>query len=722
MTDTAHASLVDREEELGELVDALDQSRLVTVTGPGGVGKTMLAWALAAGDRIPPDQHVRWVELAAEDASSIADAVADVVGDTHAATDALEAVVEALAAGPGLLVLDNCEQAVEPVAEVVEVLLARCPDLRILATSRVPLGAADEYVLPLAPLLAPIEGADFETIGTSPAVTLFELRARAASPRFQVTAANADAVADICRHLDGLPLAIELAAARVHSVAPEEMAQRLDDRLQVSQRPPVHRSGRHRSLAKALSWSYELLSDAERRGFDRLSVFSAGFTADAARAVTAVDDGVEVDNLLGALATRSMLVVEGGAGDRRYRVLDTLSEFGRRNLLGGDDTKAAYDALREHFLVFLDEAAVGLQGPNEAVWAARVHADMPNIRTVLTRAVQTIDVDTALRVVVALFDFAFYRMRREVGAWAEEAVALPGAPMHHLYGRVAGVAGYLAWQRGATDDAGRLTDVAIAHSPSWIAYDSLGTIEMFRGHVDRALPAYTRAVAIATTDKNDFLRSIATAQLGFAHVFAGIGDAAALTAEADGLARAIGNPTALAFASFATGTALFDSDPDQALEALERAVELAAGVDNRLTRGAATTTLEELRTKLGRRSVPDDLDAAVTQVENWMALGNAPNLWLTVRRIGRDFAALKQYEAAALAFGAEAGADSKLPLRVREGDRHHTAVARTQEALGVDGYALHAARGAALSPEQLVAALRAAADSYLGGGGGDARP
>lgn len=714
MIDTAYATLVDRDEELVELVGALATRRLVTLTGPGGVGKTRLAWAVATSDAIPADHALKWVELAAEDAGSVADAVADVVGDSHAATDAVEAVVEGLATGPGVLVLDNCEQAIEAVGELVSVLLAQCPELRILVTSRVPLGLAEEHVLPLAPLLPPVEGADFETIGTSPAVELFAVRAQAASPRFRITAANAGAVADICRHLDGLPLAIELAAARVHSVDPAEMAQRLDDRMQVARRPPVHRSGRHRSLAKALSWSYELLSDDERRAFDRLSVFSGSFNAEAAAAVTHADGVDTVRDLLAALSTRSMLVVEIGAGERRYRVLDTLSEFGQRNLLSGDDTKPAYDALRDHFLAFVDDAAAGIQGADEAQWAARVHADMPNIRTVFTRAIKTIDVDTALKVVVALFDFAFFRMRREVGAWAEEAVALPGAPVHHLYGKAAAVAGYLAWQRGATDDAGSLTDLALAHSASWVAYDSLGTIEMFRGRVDRAIPAYTRAVAIAAADHNDYLRAIALAQLGFARVFAGADDAVELAAEADALARTVGNPTAIATAAWVSGTALFDNDPEQAVEALEVAVELAAGVDNRLTRGAAATTLEELHTKLGKRSVAGDLDAALTQVENWLALGNAPNLWLTVRRIGRNFATLEQFDAAAVAFGAEAAADSKLPLRVREGDRHHTAVARAQEALGVDGYAHQAARGASLSPDSLVAELRAAADAARG--------
>ncbi|MBV9934407.1 MAG: hypothetical protein JO367_08895, partial [Actinobacteria bacterium] len=680
-----------------------------TMTGPGGVGKTSLAWAVASDRQGGSGERSWWVELAAADGTGIADAVAGVVGDTHAASSVVDALSEALAGSPALLVLDNCDHVVEPVAALVDVLLSRCPALHVLATSRVPLGHASEYVYPLAPMLPPVDGADLAAIEASPAVELFATRARAVSPLFRLTATNAAAVADICRHLDGLPLAIELAAARVHTIAPGDIAQHLDDRLQLLRKASFHRSGRHLSLAKALSWSYELLTGDEQRAFDRLSVFAGSFGEDAAAAITGIDDRRQLTELFRVLVARSMVAVDLDIPERRYRVLDSLREFGERNLLAGDDTKPAFDALRTHYLALVEQAAVGLQGPDEARWVGVLQRDLPNVRTVFTRAVKTIDVDTALRLVVGLFDFAFHRMRREVGTWAEEAIALPGATVHHLYGKAAGVAGYLAWQRGATDEALAFTERAVAHSPSWIAYDSLGTIELFRGRVDRALPAYSRAASVAAADKNDFLRSIATAQLGFAHVFAGTGDAAPLTADADAAARAIGNPTAVAFASFTIGTALFDGDPPRAVEALENAVELAAGVDNRITLGAAATTLEELRAKLGVRSLAEDLDAALSQVENWLSLGNAPNVWLTVRRIARTFVALEQYEAAALAFGAEAAAESKLPLRVREGDRYSVAIARTREALGTEGYAHHAARGASLSPDALLTELRIAA-------------
>jgi predicted ATPase len=709
MMETAHASLVDRNDELADLRVELGRARLVTVTGPGGVGKTSLAWALGADVGATATDRTWWVELAAADDTDIADTVAGVVGDTRAGVDVVDALIETLSGAPTLLVLDNCDRVVEPVAALLDLLLPRCPALRVLATSRVPLVHAEEVVYPLAPMLPPVDGADLATIEASPAVALFETRARAVSPFFRVTAANADAVADICRHLEGLPLAIELAAARVHTIAPIDIAQHLDDRLHLLRKASFHRSGRHLSLTKALSWSYELLTGQEQQAFDRLAVFSGSFTDDAAAAVTDIPDRKALSDLFHVLVARSMVGIEMDIPERRYRVLDSLREFGERNLLGGDNTKPAYDALRSHYLAVAEQAAVGLQGPDEARWVALLQRDLPNLRTVFTRAVKTIDVDTALRLVVALFDFAFHRMRREVGTWAEEAIALPGAPVHHLYGKAAGVAGYLAWQRGATDDAAGFSELAVAHSASWVAYDSVGTIELFRGRVDRALPAYTRAVAVGTAEKNDFLRSIATAQLGFAHVFAGIDDAAELTAEATAVALALGNPTAVAFANWATGTALFDSDPKRAVEALEHAVELAAGVDNRITLGAATTTLEELHTKLGGRSVPEDLVAALGQVENWLALGNAPNVWLTVRRIGRDLAALDAYEAAALAFGAEAAAESKLPLRVRERDRHAVAIARTRESLGEESYAHHAARGASLSPDALLTELRIAA-------------
>jgi predicted ATPase/class 3 adenylate cyclase len=703
--------LLGRDDDLDVVVNAIRDSRLVTVTGPGGVGKTRLG--LAAANRVGAANPARvwWVELAAIDADGLADAVANVVGDTGAGIDVLEALVTTLSIAPGVVILDNCEHVLARTGEVVQTLLNGCPDLRVLVTSRVPLGLSTEHVVVLDPLATPDDDADLAAIEASPAVAMFNHRARAASPRFELSESNASAVAEICRRLDGLPLAIELAAARVHSIPPAEIVHFLDERLRLLRRSQRDRSGRHRSLEEALRWSYELLAEDEQHAFNRLAVFAGSFSPAAAGAVVGINDTLDVLDLLDGLAERSMVVAAGNEVEARYRVLETLAEFGRRQLEaeGGDADLAALEAHRAYYLALVEEAAVGLQGPDEARWVQLLHSDLANVRTVFTRAVAAIDVDTALRLVVALFDYAFYRMRRDVGHWAAAAIALPGAEAHPLYGAAAGVAGFLAWERGATDDATRYTDIAFAGTPNWVAYDSLGTLELFRGRVSRAIGAYESAASIAAAAGNDFLQSIAISQHAFCRVLAGLDDAVEVVATAERLARATGNPTAIAQVAWATGTALFDRHPRRALEVLERALDLSRAVDNRMGYGAALTTAEELRTKLGSRPVATDLDIAIEQVEYWMAMGNAPNLWLTVRRIARDFAGLGQFAAAALAFGAEAGAASKLPMRAREGERHDAAMARAEQALGGGEYARQAERGAAMTPEELVAELRAQA-------------
>ena len=524
---------------------------------------------------------------------------------------------------------------------------------------------------------------------------------------------NADDVAEICRRLDGLPLAIELAAARVHSVPPAEIARHLDRRLRLLSRARPDRAGRYRSLEEALQWSYESLSPEEQAAFDRLSVFAGSFAPAAAAGVVGIDDPLDVLDMLDALAERSMVVAVGTETEARYHVLETLGELGRRNLAESEASADALETHRRYYMTLVEDAAVGLQGPDEARWVQLLHSDMANVRSVFFRAVENIDVDTALRIVVALFDYAFYRMRRDVGQWAAEAIALPGAEAHPLYSAAAGVAGYLAWERGAVDDAARYTDIALAGTPNWVAFDSFGTLELFGGQLDAAAEAFAQAAALAAESGNDYLRAIALSQVGFARAFAGRDDALEVAETAEPIAEALGNPTAIAQVAWAMATTLFNSDPVRALAKLELAMDVAAPVDNRMCRGAAVTTAEEIRTKLGGRPVDLDLDVAVQQVEYWMTMGNAPNLWLTVRRIGRNFASLGDYEAAAIAFGAESGATSKLPLRVGERHRHEQAVASVTAALGESEYERLAARGASLSSEALVGELRSRANTVL---------
>jgi predicted ATPase/DNA-binding SARP family transcriptional activator len=692
--------LVGRSRELTMLLDGLATSRLVTLTGVGGVGKTRLA--LAGAHRVAPLQggRVWWVELAPVDAGGVAHAAANVVGGVRQGVDAVAASIAALDTGPALLVLDNCEHVAEAVRSLVGALLNGCPDLHVLCTSRTALDIAGEQVLVVSPL------------PHAAAVEVFLRRASAASHGFTATEANRDAIDEIARRLDGLPLALELAAARVRSMSPVEIAGHLDERFRLLRRTHRDTSGRERNLEDTVRWSHELLSADERALFDALSVFASSFTAEAAAAV-AGRDLLDVIDLLDVLVQRSMVVVVDHDVETRFGLLETLREFGQRSL--ESTAERAGEVAGAHTRYYLDmatDAAVGIQTSGEARWVQVLHADLANVRGAFCRAVEGGDVDTALRIVVSLFDYAFFRLRREVGEWALDAVELPGAADHPLYAPACGAAGYLAWQRGALDDARRLAVLGVDSGGGWIAHDALATIELFQGRVGDAARHYALAGDAAAADANTYLEAIALGQRSFAAVFAavpgeGTGDEAIdLAATAQEFAFRSGNPTANAHTAWAMGVALFDRDPAGALEELARCIELARDVDNKMSQGAASSPAEELRTKLSRRGAAEDFLAGVEQVEFWVEAGNISTMWGTVRRVARALAALGRYELAAVALGAEAGATLKLPVREREQRRHDAVVAEVTRALGATAFEAAASRGAAMSAESLVAALR----------------
>jgi predicted ATPase/class 3 adenylate cyclase len=703
--------LIGREADLADVRAALAGARLVTITGVGGVGKTRLALAAAHIESRTYGDRTWWIELATVDADAVAYAVANVVGGARQGVDALTATMAKLEVAPAFLVLDNCEHVVAEARAVITPLLARCPDLRVLATSRAALEIAGEQLVVLAPLAAPSEGASFADVAASPSVEVFLRRAQAASRGFELTPANADAVADICRRLDGLPLALELAAARVRSIPPAEIARHLDERFRLLRGAHRDATGRERRLEDVVRWSHELLSPEERELFDRLSVFAGSFTVEAVAAVADLEI-LDASELLDGLVGRSMLTVVEDDTFARYGILETMRAFGRARLDAARATAGPLDGHRRYYVHLAESAAAGLQGPAEARWVRVLHADFANLRAAFIRAAAEGDIDTCARIVVALFDYAFFRMRREVGLWAAETVSLAGAPEHPLYGLASAVAGYLAWERGALDDAIHHTTVAVDADATWLAYDALGTIRLFQGRVDDAREAYAKAVDIADASSNRYLGALALGQLAFAYVFAtedGAEERALeFAAAAVATARESGNPTANAHSSWAMGIALFDRDPAGALEDLAYCMEVSREVDNRMSLGAAATPAEELRTKLSRRTVADDLRAALEHIDYWVTAGNTPNFWGTVRRVARDFAALGSPAWAAVALGADAEASLKLPLREREQARHEAVVAEVRAALGPDGFAEQAARGAAISPAELVSQLRAA--------------
>ena len=379
-------SFVGRRGELAEVRRLLAGSRLVTLTGVGGVGKTRLALRAAAGLRRAFRDGVWLVRLdQLRDEALVAQAVAAALGlQDRAGYAPAAALAEYLAGRQLLLVLDNCEHLVDATAKLADALLRAAAGLRVLATSREALNIDGEMVLPVPTLPVPEAGQPLTAaeLGVFPAVRLFAERAAQVVPGFTVTEANAAAVAGICRRLEGLPLAIELAAARLPVLSPEQIDARLGDRLGLLTRGSRARPARQQTLRASIEWSYELCSPAERLLWARLSVFAGGFELDAAEGICA-DDRLAADDmleLLAALAGKSVLTAEHRAGVARYRPPEVLREYGQERLRESGEFTALRRRHRDWHEQLARQADIDWLSPQVADWTARLFREHANVQ------------------------------------------------------------------------------------------------------------------------------------------------------------------------------------------------------------------------------------------------------------------------------------------------------------------------------------------------------
>lgn len=387
-TASALTSFVGRAADVARVGGLLGTARLVTLTGPGGAGKTRLAIEVGR-------QHgeVRVAELAPlGDADELAAAVlaavrpAEIVTRAPDEADLVDRLLAALAGRNLLLVLDNCEHLVDAVARLAHTLLTRRPGLRVLATSREPLGVPGETLHPVDALL------------DDDAVRLFAERGAAVRPGFAVTDALRPAVREICRRLDGQPLAIELAAARLRALTPAEIRARLDDRFRLLTTGPRTAEPRHQTLRAVIDWSWDLLDEPERALARRLSVFAAGATEEGARAVNGPDP--DTLDLLAALVDKSLLVARPG-DPTRYRMLETIRAYAAERLDEADERTAAEAAHTALVLDLLETAEPRLRGPDQLRWVARLRAESDDLTAVLRRVVAARDAALAQRLVAA---------------------------------------------------------------------------------------------------------------------------------------------------------------------------------------------------------------------------------------------------------------------------------------------------------------------------------
>lgn len=426
-------ALIGREAELASLPGLGRDAPVLTLVGAGGVGKTRLALAAAAQARGAFKDGAWLVELApVADPTLLTRVVAAAMG-VHEEQDRplLDTLLAFLRNAQLLIVLDNCEHLVDAAARWVERVLQASPGVRVLATSREPLGIASERVWRLLPLRTPDAGANPspEELMTYPAPQLFAERARAADPAFRITPANATAVAHICQQLDGMPLALELAAARVRSMRVDQIADRLRDRFALLTRGSRTALERHQTLRSLIDWSHELLSEPERALLRRLPVFAGGWTLEAAESACA-GDGLAAEDileLLAALVEKSLVMLDAQAADARYRMLETIRQYGLEKLQAAGEEAAVRTRHLRQLVEFTDAIRTRLTGEDQLHWHARVEVELDNIRVALNWADQCGQPAAGLRILNALHRHWYKTMQwGEIVEWQQRLVRCYG--------------------------------------------------------------------------------------------------------------------------------------------------------------------------------------------------------------------------------------------------------------------------------------------------------
>jgi predicted ATPase/DNA-binding SARP family transcriptional activator len=715
--------LIGRQRELADLSATLQRARVVTVTGTGGVGKTLLALHAAAAETQRFRDGAWLVELAAlGDPALVADAIGTTLGvqQRHGLSVA-ERLVEYLRPKRVLLVLDNCEHVIDVVARVVEAIVAGCPRVTVLATSREPLGVAGEHLRPLAPLPVPPGGlTDVGTAAAVPSVQLLVDRAAAVAPDFALRPDNLVAVGEICRRLDGLPLAIELAAARLRAMSPAEVAARLHAGS------PLLRGGRRiadqrqRSLWNLIDWSYELLDDEQRQVFERLSVFAGAFTLAAAWEVcrgAVGNDEPEIADVVAGLVDRSMVVAQVSATPEegtRYALLDVLRAYGRQRLVERGEEQAACRAHVEYAVRFAESAESGLEGPDEGRWAAAVATVVEDLRAAHLWAVEN-DLDLAVRLSAALHMYAETRVVSEMCDWAartvrvaeDRAVSHPRLPV--VYAAAAAGARF----RGDLATTAALAERAVALSrgscgrAAWYARNALADVALFEGRLADAERIFGDLAREAGDAGDGYLRTLAVWNLAFVRAYAGDTEGAvALATQARRQAHALGSPTMIAWATYSEAEVLLDADPERALALLDEAIASARAIGSQYLVGVALISQASVQARHG-----DPVRALLRfqdVLAHWHDAGGWTQLWVAMRSIVSLLTRVGADEAAAVLYGALRASATAAPAYGADAERLAAAAETLAERLGRERLDKAIRRGGTLGDDEAVAHAAAA--------------
>jgi predicted ATPase/class 3 adenylate cyclase len=693
-----NSSLIGREREIAELEQALKGHRLVTLTGVGGVGKTRLSLEVAARVAEQFADGVWVIELATVgDPEAVPEAVAAVFGVTQQpGLSVAESVAAALEGRSRLLVFDNCEHVLDAAAAMIETIFARSSTVTILATSREGLRIATEQRWPVPTL-------DVTTGAASAAVMLFTERASAVAPDHALTAAELDVVADICRRLDGIPLAIELASSRLHSMTVTDVRDRLDDRfrLLVGSRRGLER---HQTLRHAVQWSFDLLDEAEKEMLTRCSVFAGGFDLKAACAVNGLDDEFGGLDLLDALTRKSLLVADRSTAHTRFSILETIRQFAEEQLVAGGQADAARSAHARFFAAAEAELMSTWDSPQQREAYSLFITEFANLRTAFRWAADTGDIDSAAAVASYAAFIGYWVAQYEPIGWAEELIE-PALAQHHRRLAQLYVLSAHCFVTGRVDDATSYIEASQSLSPTdeydpvpydleaWFggAYIAQGRpelwVELCRNIINRDRQAHIVArsflvLALNIVGPEDRMRSAAEG------LFA--------------IAENTENPQVLCTALLACGIAARSTDPQMARELLLHGLQIAGDTGNQLMKEHLTTALSRLTSSHGEPL--EACDHLARTIRNFCDSGSFSLMYSPLAILAELLDRLGRVEAAAVLSGFAAtpwthAANTELDVAIKH-LRHALGDARF-ESLARDGAGMSNAEMAAYALDQI---------------------
>jgi predicted ATPase len=668
-------SFIGRDREIAEVARLVPTARLVTLTGFAGVGKTRLALRVAA-DFVPHYPHGVWAaELGAlSDPALVPKAVATALDVPEQPGRALaETLKTYLRAKTLLLILDNCEHLVSACAELANGLLRTCPTLRILATSREPLGLSGEVIWRVPALSSPTSTSPLsvEEVTKYDAVRLFVDRAALSHPGFRVTSGNVAAVAQVAHRLEGIPLAIELAASRVKALPVDVIAAKLDDRFRLLTHGGRTALRHQQTLRATLDWSFDLLAGPERVLLRRLSVFAGGFTVEAAEAVCAPEDADVLDRLT-SLVDKSLIVFDEASSPARYRLLETVRQYGVEKLQGAEETLEVRRRHRDWFLALAEHAEPEMRGPGEKLWLDRLEVEHDNLRSAFQWTLTSGGKEEGLRLARALYWFLGRRGHWGEGyEWMEEALKSINDVSPSARAKAFAEATFFAWLVGKDERAVAFAKEGLAlcrevgdREAAALCLIWWGNVAMRRGDYEYAKRLIQESLNLFPASESTWPASLALNDLG--------------------------------------EVARYQGDFEQAIMLHEQALTMYK------QRGEVSGTALVLRHLGMDRFRRGDYQQAEQHYEDSLGLckevGSKYPLVPCLNGLGDIAYVRQQYERAASLFGAASQLQEALGYRTTPSDQecHDQSMASTRAHLGESGFAAAWAEGRAMTLEQAI--------------------